>query len=115
MEGHVLTFIIHDNPFVSGKEFQFGDYQVRAWFEEEIGEGNSIEIEFNPEISQRSLGELFATLARMFSSDAYKNIDFRRGLLRGDKSFPGGSECIWKGDGQLRADGTFNHNDFPHK
>lgn len=115
-----LVFYTVDCPFISnsGEEFLFGDYPVCAAFLEDTGvhtHTNSIQIEIDPEAPQQTLAELFATLAHMSSSDAYKNIDFERGLLRGEKYSPKGCEFIWKSEGVLRKDGTFTHDDLPHK
>ncbi|HBN74714.1 MAG TPA: hypothetical protein DD473_02605 [Planctomycetaceae bacterium] len=114
-----LVFYTAGGPFISEKEYLFGDCPILAVFEEDAGKHtymNSIQIDIDPELPQQTLTELFATLAHMSSSDAYKNIDFDRGLLRGDKYSPKGCEFVWKTQGILRKDGTFNHDDpTPHK
>lgn len=107
-----LVFWAVQCPFFSGEEFQFGDYQILACFEGNT-EATAIRIEiYDAEIPKQCLAELFATLSRIFSSDAQKGIDFRAGLLRCNT---GNSEFIWKETGVLRTDGTFCIDELPHK
>lgn len=106
-----LVFTLLQNPFVAEGEFHFENHDVRAVFAQDDDPAMiQICVEIHPaEIPHQSLAKLFATLSVMFAGDAYKNIDFRRRLLRGDKDRAGCTE-LWQAEGQLRIDGTFCHD-----
>lgn len=107
-----LVFTLLQNPFVAEGEFQFENRDVRAAIEQDDDPAMiQICVEIHAaEIPHQSLAKLFATLSVMFAGDAHKNIDFRRGLLRGVKDRAGCTDELWEAEGQLRIDGTFCHD-----